>query len=149
MKMYTTLMAAYGASAGIEYKFGGTVANTLQAHRVIQHFQDAAGPMVANSLVNSLYRQYFEEEKHPSSAATLLHACKEAGIADEDAKKAVEDENEGLQETKMLIREQVGNGVDSVPFVIIEGRRRDITIQGANDIGDYIKALNQIVKESN
>jgi len=73
--MYTTLMTAYGASAGIPFKFGGTVANTLQAHRLIQHFQDTKGPEVADKLVNSLYRQYFEEEKHPSTAATLLQAC--------------------------------------------------------------------------
>ncbi len=70
--MYITLMTAYGVSAGIQYKFGGTVANTLQAHRVIQYFQATSGPVVANALVNSLYRQYFEEEKHPSSPATLL-----------------------------------------------------------------------------
>lgn len=149
MKMYITLMTAYGASAGIEYKFGGTVANTLQAHRIIQHFQEASGPVVANALVNSLYRQYFEEEKHPSSPETLLQACKDAGIDEKEAKKVVEDESEGLQETKMLIREQVSNGVDSVPFVTLEGRRRDITIQGANEVVDYVKALNQIVKESN
>jgi len=29
MKMYITLMTAYGQSAGINYKFGGTVANTI------------------------------------------------------------------------------------------------------------------------
>lgn len=149
MKMYITLMTAYGASAGIEYKFGGTVANTLQAHRIVQHFQETSGPVVANALVNSLYRQYFEEEKHPSSPVTLLQACKDAGIDEKEAKNAVEDESEGLQETKMLIREQVGNGIDSVPFVTFEGRRRDISIQGANEVGDYVKALNQIVKESN
>lgn len=68
-------MTAYGASAGISYKFGGTVANTLQAHRMIQHFQDSKGAEVADELVNSLYRQYFEEEKHPSSHSTLLAAC--------------------------------------------------------------------------
>jgi hypothetical protein len=75
MRMYTTLMSAYGASAGITYKFGGTVANTLQSHRVIQYFQESKGPVVADRLVNSLYRQYFEEEAHPSSDATLLAAC--------------------------------------------------------------------------
>lgn len=148
MKMYTTLMTAYGLSAGINYKFGGTVANTLQAHRVIQHYQETLGPEAANKIVDSLYRQYFEEEKHPSSAETLLQACKEAGIEEEEAKRFVGDEDEGLQETKGLIREQAGNGVDSVPFVVFEGKRRDITIQGANEVGDYEKALRQIVKES-
>jgi predicted DsbA family dithiol-disulfide isomerase len=148
MKIYMTLMTAYGVSAGINYKFGGTVANTLNAHRVIQHFQETKGPETANKLVNSLYRQYFEEEKHPSAETTLAEACKEAGIEEGEAKKVIEDQSEGLMETKGLIREQVGNGVDSVPFVVIEGRRRDITLQGAQEVGDYVKALNQIVKEA-
>jgi len=148
MKMYTTLMTAYGVSAGINYKFGGTVANTLQAHRVIQHFQEKLGAETANKIVDTLYRSYFEEERHPSSPETLLDACKEAGVKEEEAKNFIEDENEGLQETKGLIQEQAGNGVDSVPFIVFEGRRRDITIQGANEVGDYEKALRQIVKES-
>lgn len=148
MKMYITLMTAYGVSAGINYKFGGTVANTLQAHRVIQYFQEEKGPEVADKLVNSLYKQYFEEEKHPSSKDTLLQACKDAGIGEEEAKKVIDDESEGLMDTKMKIKEQAGNGVDSVPFVMVEGKRRDITIQGANEVEDYVKALQQIVKES-
>jgi len=148
MRMYTTLMSAYGASAGITYKFGGTVANTLQSHRVIQYFQESKGPVVADRLVNSLYRQYFEEEAHPSSDATLLAACLEAGISKEEAEKVIRDKDEGLQDTKMKIREQAGNGVDSVPFVVFEGRRRDVTIQGANEVEDYEKALLGVVKES-
>ena len=56
MKMYTTLMSAYGVSAGIEYKFGGKVANTLQAHRVIQHFQEETGPDAADGIVNCEWR---------------------------------------------------------------------------------------------
>ena len=52
MKMYTILMSAYGKSAGIKYKFGGTVANTLDAHRVIQHFQEEKGSEVADKIIN-------------------------------------------------------------------------------------------------
>jgi predicted DsbA family dithiol-disulfide isomerase len=52
MKMYTTLMSAYGVSAGIDYKFGGKVANTLEAHRVIQHFQEEKGPETADKIIN-------------------------------------------------------------------------------------------------
>ena len=115
---------------------------------MIQYFQEEKGPEVADKLVNSLYRQYFEEEKHPSTHETLLTACKEAGIDDSEAKRVVADENEGLQETKMKMQEQVGNGVDSVPYVVLEGQRRDLTIQGANEVEDYVKALEKIVKES-
>lgn len=141
-------MTAYGVSAGINYKFGGKVANTLNAHRVIQHFQESKGPETADKIVNSLYRQYFEEEKHPSTDSTLLEACNEAGVDEKEAKAVVDEKDEGMQDVKMLIREQAGNGIDSVPFILFEGKRRDITLQGAQEVEDYVKALNQIVKES-
>jgi predicted DsbA family dithiol-disulfide isomerase len=56
MEMYTTLMSAYGVTAGIDFKFGGIVANTLDAHRVIQHFQEEKGPETADKLINGIYR---------------------------------------------------------------------------------------------
>lgn len=149
MQLYIGLMTAYGRGEGIEYKFGGTVANTLQAHRVIQHFQESKGPEVANKLIDSLYRQYFEEEQHPSSRETLLTAATEAGIEEKEAKAFIEDEDEGLIDVKMAIREQAGNGIDSVPYVVFEGKRRDITLVGCKEVDEYKKAFEQIIKESN
>jgi len=148
MKMYTTLMSAYGVSAGIDYKFGGKVANTLDAHRVIQHFQEEKGPECADKIVNSLYSQYFENEKHPSSDDTLLQATKAADIPEPEAKEFVEDKNDGLMDVKMLIREQAGNGVDSVPYITFEGKRRDLTLIGAKEVEEYVKAMETISKES-
>jgi predicted DsbA family dithiol-disulfide isomerase len=148
MKMYTTLMSAYGVSSGIDFKFGGTVANTLHAHRLIQHFQETKGPDVADKIVNSLYSSYFENEKHPSSTETLLKAATDAGISDEEAKNFIEDESEGMMEVKMLIREQAGNGVDAVPYIVFEGRKRDLTLQGAKEVDEYVRVLEIIAKES-
>ena len=54
MKKYTLLMAAYGVSAGIDFKFGGKVANTIDAHRLIQHYQEEMGPETANKIVNCM-----------------------------------------------------------------------------------------------
>jgi predicted DsbA family dithiol-disulfide isomerase len=149
MKMYITLMTAYGVSAGINYKFGGTVANTIDAHRMIQHYQEENGPEVADKLVSSLYKSYFEDEKHPSSKETLLKAAMDAGLDEKAVEAFIEDENEGLLDVKMLIREQAADGVDSVPNIVIEGKRRDLSIVGAKDIEEYVKALEQIIKESN
>ena len=148
MKMYTTLMSAYGVSAGIDYKFGGTVANTMDAHRVIQHFQEEKGLDTADRLINSLYSQYFENEKHPSSDETLLQATKDAGIPDTEADEFVKDKNDGLRDVKMLVREQAGNGVDSVPYVMFEGKKRDLTEIGAKEVDDYLRCLETIAKES-
>ena len=148
MKMYTTLMAAYGVAEGIDYKFGGTVANTLQAHRVIQHYQESKGPETADKIVDSLYQQYFEEEKHPSSPETLLRATSEAGLDEAAAKVFIADGDEGLMDVKMLIREQAGNGIDAVPYIVVEGKRRDVTLLGCKEVDEYVKALHQVIKES-
>ncbi|GAB7323757.1 hypothetical protein MBLNU13_g07218t1 [Cladosporium sp. NU13] len=148
MQMYMALMSAYGRGEGIEYKFGGTVANTLHAHRTIQHFQVLKGPEVADQLIDSLYRQYFEEEQHPSSVETLVAAAMEAGIDEKEARAFVEDEDQGLVDVKMAVREQCGNGIDSVPYIVLEGKRRDITLIGCKESDEYRRALAQIAKES-
>lgn len=148
MAKYMHLMSSYGNKEGIDFKFGGTVANTLPAHRLIQHFQGTKGPETSDKLVQSLYRQYFEEEKHPSSQDTLMTASKEAGIDEAEAQRFLNDEDEGLQDVKMLIREQAGNGIDAVPYIVIEGKRRDITLEGAKEVEDFVKALKTIIKES-
>jgi len=148
MKMYTTLMSAYGVSAGIDYKFGGKVANTLEAHRVIQHFQEEKGPQAADKIINSLYSQYFENERHPSSHDTLLQATKDAGIQEPEANKFIQDKGQGMMDVKMLVREQAGNGVDSVPYITFEGKRRDLTLVGAKEVEEYLKTLETIARES-
>lgn len=148
MAMFTEVMGQHGSEVGIKFKFHGTVADTLQAHRVIQYFQEADGPERASRIVNALYRMYFEEEKHPSSVETLVAACQEAGVDEKEARRVVEDESEGLVDVKGLLRESAQNGVDSVPHVVFEGRRRDVTLIGAKDVKDYIKAMETIAKES-
>ena len=96
----------------------------------------------------ALYSQYFENEAHPSSPETLLKAATDAGIPETDAKAFIEDEYEGLPEVKMLIREQAANGIDAVPHIVIEGRKRDITLTGAKEVDQYVRALEQVLKES-
>lgn len=149
MTMYTNLMSSYGAEAGINFSFRGVIANTLDAHRVIQRVQEELGPDKASKVVDALYRAYFEEEKHPASTETLLDACLEAGIGDEEAKRLVEEDREdGLRETKRLVMEQKMEGVDSVPTIRIEGKRRDVTLVGAKAVDEYVKALATIARES-
>ena len=52
MQKYTALMTAYGSAAGIEFKFHGMVANTLDAHRLIQYYQEQRGSETADRIVN-------------------------------------------------------------------------------------------------
>jgi predicted DsbA family dithiol-disulfide isomerase len=141
-------MAAIGASADINFKFGGRMANTLPAHRILQHFQESDGESVANAIVNGLYARYFEQERDPASEETLVGACVDAGIDERRAKEVVGDEYDGMAEVKSLIRQQGVDGVDAVPMVVLEGRKRDLTLIGAKEVEEYVKALETIIKES-
>jgi predicted DsbA family dithiol-disulfide isomerase len=148
MKMYMDVMGNLGKAEDIEFDFsGGMVANTLHAHRVLQYLQHKKEQGIAQEALKSLYSQYFEQRAHPSSAETLVKACIAAGLGEEQAKRLVEDSDEELRETKVMIREQTMNGVDSVPYVVFEGRRRDLTLVGAKSVGEYEKVLAQVAKE--
>ena len=68
--------------------------------------------------VTALYSQYFENEQHPSSDATLLKAALDAGISEDDAGSFIKDTNEGKFDLQLAIREQKGN-TDAVPFIIV------------------------------
>ena len=95
-----------------------------------------------------MYSQYFENEKHPSNDATLLKATTDAGIPESEARPFIEDKSDGIRDVQILIREQAGNGVDSVPYIVLEGKGRDITLIGAKEVEEYEKALETIARES-
>lgn len=139
-------LAGAGAEEGITFKFGGEVANTLPAHRVLQVVREEKGDEAAWKVVGGLYRRHFEEEANPASKETLEGACLEAGLEEEWVKGIVGDEERGLREVKRAIR--MADGVDGVPHVVFEGRKRDLTLVGAKEVDEYVKALQTIVKES-
>lgn len=181
MTQFEAVMASYGEPMGVKFSWDGTIANTLHAHRVVQWFQGASpdikpgddeedlfeskedmqaaqqrfaayGPLVASKIINALYRMYFEEGRHPSSAETLIKACVEASVPEGEARQVVEggdgqQQLPGLAQVKRKIQMSKADGVDSVPTVVFEGRRRDLTLTGAKEVHEYEKALAQIVKE--
>ena len=50
-------------------------------------------------------------------------------------------------ETGMLISEQVSNGIDSVPYVVTEGRRRDFSLEGVEGVREYVEVFKSIAKD--
>jgi predicted DsbA family dithiol-disulfide isomerase len=148
MNMYMAAMEDLGKAENIKFDLrGGMVANTLHAHRILQYLQNNKEQGIQLKALKSLYWQYFEQRAHPSSNETLVKACVAAGMAKDEAEKLVEDSDEELRQTKAAIQEQAGNGVDSVPYVIFEGRKRDFTLVGAKSVAEYEKVLGQVAKE--
>ncbi|KAJ4155648.1 hypothetical protein LMH87_000884 [Akanthomyces muscarius] len=149
-RLFQAHMTDLLAPAGVALNFGGLMGNTLHAHRVIQHFQDAehdGGSARTNRLVEALYAAYFARAQHPAADETLVAACAEAGIAEDEARRVVADKELGLRQVRDRLRMN-GQDVDAVPVVMVEGKRRDLTLTGAKEVADYVKALETIVKES-
>lgn len=65
MSKYTHAMSEYGKGSDINFKFGGTIASTLQAHRVLQHFQEQKGAICADKMINCLCLNLIEQTKEP------------------------------------------------------------------------------------
>jgi predicted DsbA family dithiol-disulfide isomerase len=147
MRKFVGYMTALGRAEGVEFDWNGTMANTLDAHRVLFWVQEEKGAEAARKALEALYEAYFCKRESPAGEATLLDACKAAGMEDDEGKVLVEDKSEGLMDVKSVIREQTGNGVDSVPCVVFEGRRRDFTLVGAKTVEEYVKVLGQVEKE--
>lgn len=141
-------MANIGAAEGITFSFGGVKANTLPAHRVLQAVRGEKGDEAAWAVLGGLYRRYFEEEANPASSETLEAACLEAGLDSEWVKGLIGDEERGAAEVKRVAGRKRSEGVDSVPHIVLEGMRRDITLVGAREVDEYVKALQTIIKES-
>ncbi|KAI9835063.1 MAG: hypothetical protein M1819_002615 [Sarea resinae] len=147
---------------GLSITHAGTIANTLPAHVTIQHYQTLYGGEVAGRLVDELYTLYFSSAHHPSSRSTLLTAARAAHlpapdaeteayitrITDNDANNNDNDKSREKRAVGDTIKTQRMDGVDSVPYVVIEGRRRDFSLVGAKEVDEYVKVLEQVVAES-
>ena len=60
----------------------------------------------------------------------------------------IDDKDEGLMEVKMAVRQQAGNQIDAVPYIVIEGKRRDHSLEGAKEVDQYVATLNKVIQES-
>lgn len=146
-QLFHAHMMSLAEPLGISIDFKGPTGNSFPAHRIIQQVQEAHGADTANKLVDALFRLYFAEGRHPGADDMLIEACVEAGVDEKEAKSLVEDKDKGERDTREKIR-SIGMDIDSVPTVIIEGRRRDLTLTGLKEVAEYVKAFGTITKES-
>lgn len=140
------VMTSMGREIGINFSYGGEVANTLDTHRTIMKVQrEKLGDV--EKLMDSLYLQYFEQEQHPSSKSTILQACKAAGVQNLDSMGDFIDSDDLEDDVKESIMEENMTGNDGVPAIMFEGRRRDFTLVGAKSPSEYLNTIKQVLKE--
>lgn len=137
-------MTATGREAGIEFAYDKMMRtpNTRLAHRLIwQAGRD--GVEAQNTLVDRLFRAYFEEGRDIGDQATLLGIAKEAGLDAAGASFALKSE-ESLEAVLDLEDAGIRMGIRGVPFFILVDK---YAISGAQPPELWQGALPRIVAE--
>ena len=113
-------VAAAGAAAGLEFRFDrqSRTPNTVDAHRLIRRAGEAGGTALQDTVVEALFRAYFQEGRDIGNAAMLAEVASGAGFGGATAFLASgEGEEEVLEEDAGFRR----LGISGVPSFALSG----------------------------
>jgi len=132
-------MKQVGSTEGINFSYGGQIANTLNSHRLVEWAYKFGKQ---DEVVSALFRSYFEEEKNLGSLEVLLAAAKNAGLDEAKANDYLSS-NEDRDEIKsmaMSVMEEYG--VSGVPFYIFNDK---YAFSGAQEPEAFISVFKKIL----
>lgn len=114
--------------------------NTVLAHRLIWH---AARQGRQDSVVESLFKGYFEEGADIGSSGTLVRLAQRAGLDEADTERFFQ-KDEGAAEVK--IEEAAGHrlGIRSVPYFVLN---QAYGISGAQPVERFIAAIEKVLAQ--
>ncbi|KAI0010951.1 thioredoxin-like protein [Xylariaceae sp. FL0662B] len=136
----TKRMDQIGRSVGINFRWGGKIGRTQDAHRLV-HLSRAKSPEVQNALVNKIFEAYHEHERDISSHEILREIATSVGFDESDLDKYLESDLdvENVDDEARIYREMAkGSGV---PTFIIQGTN---LINGAGDLGESMEVFAKV-----
>ncbi|KAK2601789.1 hypothetical protein QQS21_004673 [Conoideocrella luteorostrata] len=128
-------MSRIGHSVGINFKWGGRVGRTENAHKLV-YMSRSLSADTQNALVEALFQAYHENEKDISSRAVLLEIATRIGINEEQVTECLDnvDDEANVEAEAMQFQSQIsGSGV---PAFLIHG---DHKLSGAQEIQDFME----------
>jgi predicted DsbA family dithiol-disulfide isomerase len=131
------------AALGFEMRMGETsrIYNTFDAHRLL-HWAELEGRQAA--LKQALFDAYFTEGRDPGDLETLVAVAGRVGL-DEAKARAVLESDEFAADVRERERFYTGQGIHSVPAIIINDRH---LISGGQPPEVFEQALRQIAAEA-
>ncbi len=135
-----------GAQAGFRFAMasepgGGRsrIYNTFDAHRLL-HWAETVSPDKQKALKEALFAAYFTNGQSPASHEVLLRVAGQVGL-DVATAKVVLSSNQYADEVRAQEQFYTGQGIRSVPAVIINSRH---LVSGAQPVEVFENALRQI-----
>ena len=140
--MMLSRLSAAGQAEGIQFKFGGKTGNTRDSHRLIYLAGRERGAEVQNSVVEELFRGYFEEEADITSTEMLVRAGVKAGLKEEEVRGWLAGMgDEGGPEVDEEVRRARREFVSGVPNFTIQGKYH---VGGAEDPQVFVDIFEKI-----
>jgi len=131
------LIRQRGAEVGLALVERRLVVNTFDGHRLV-HWAGLQGQALA--MKKALLAAYHVRGQNLASPAVLLEAVAEAGLDVAQALRVLE-QGSHADEVRATVRRWRRFGIDSVPSIVIDGRR---LIQGGQSAEVFEQALRQV-----
>lgn len=129
-----------GAAEGIDFGFDRIVGvpDTFDAHRLTWlAARDAQRADMVDDLVDRIYRAHLSEGRDIGSRTTLATIAGEAGLDPERAAKLLAG-HDGVQEVRTLERRAARLGIETVPFLLINGM---VGVRGSRSIPSLYETI--------
>jgi predicted DsbA family dithiol-disulfide isomerase len=133
-------VTALGAAEGIEFALDRIVGrpDTLDAHRLVWFAERQGLPTkVVAALVDRVYRAHLSEGRDIGSRSTLAAIAAESGI-DVRRTEMLLAGQEGVSEVRALRRHASTLGIDTVPFLLINGA---VGVRGPRSVSDLLQNI--------
>ena len=137
-------MKQVGTECGINFSYGGNIGNTFDSHRLIWKSRTTGGSTLQNSIVEELFKAYFEREQSLGSHDVLQQCAIQAGMSPDIVQEVLESnigKNEVLQEKNDFAKKYNCRGV---PLFIIEDK---YPLSGAQPPEAFIEIFQELVDD--
>ena len=125
-----------GHSVGIDFKPGGKIGSTRDAHR-LTHLTRVESPELEDALVEKLFEAFHEREKDISSPDVLREIAIDAGLDGSEVGEWLDsDRGGGIVDVEALKNREMGTS--GVPMFIIQGEHR---VDGAQGVQEFLDAF--------
>lgn len=147
VKEMSDYLKEIGDKCGINFAyFGGITANTIDSLRLIAYVLEEGGVESQDTVVETLFRAYFEEERNIADKSVLLEAAVQSGLQYADA-AAFLATSKGREEVRQQINFWKSKyQMSGVPFFVFSdaSETQVTTLNGAHESNEFVTIVKHL-----
>mmetsp|Transcript_13770 Transcript_13770/g.15691 ORF Transcript_13770/g.15691 Transcript_13770/m.15691 type:complete len:160 (+) Transcript_13770:337-816(+) len=135
-----------GESVGVNFAFGGLVANTFNSHRLLDYVHKKKGVEEQNVVMERLFKSYFEKEENIGDFSIL--SASTSGILEQTEIETFLNSKQGVAETQKDLQLWKNKyQIQGVPFFIVsteDGPEK--LLSGAQEPVSFLRLFQSIAR---